>query len=76
MQCAAFFPFTVLLAFANGKLYLYLILELIAAYSTYFLLRRLAITEWAAFVGAVIFGLNGTALGFGSAPTTRSASSR
>jgi hypothetical protein len=60
MQCAAFFPFTVLLAFANGQLYLYLLLELIAAYSTYFLLRRLAVTEWAAFVGAVVFGLNGT----------------
>jgi hypothetical protein len=60
MQCAAFFPFIILLLFSNGQLYLYLILELIAAYSTYFLLRRLSISEWAAFVGAVVFGLNGT----------------
>ncbi|MBO0692767.1 MAG: hypothetical protein J2P58_07715, partial [Acidimicrobiaceae bacterium] len=60
MQSAALFPFVLLLAFANGQLVLYLLLSLIAGYSTYFLLRRLGLPGWACLVGGAVFGLNGT----------------
>lgn len=60
MQSAALFPFVLLLAFANGQLLLYLLLSLVAGYSTYFLLRRLGLPGWACFVGGATFGLNGT----------------
>jgi hypothetical protein len=60
MQSAALFPFIVLLAFANGQLVLYLLLCLIAGYSTYFLLQRLGLPGWACLVGGALFGLNGT----------------
>jgi hypothetical protein len=69
MQAAAFFPFIILLFFANGQALLYLVLCLIAAYSTYFLLRKLALAPWACFVGAVVFGLNGTFSWFRFAPS-------
>src|SRR3954451_21443225 len=43
LQSAAFFPPTLLTAFANGQLYEHLLLEIVAGLSTYLLLRRLAI---------------------------------
>jgi hypothetical protein len=69
LQCAAFFPFIILLALANGQVYLYLVLCLIAGYSTYFLLQRLSLNPWACCAGAVAFGLNGTFAWFRYAPS-------
>jgi hypothetical protein len=66
---ALFFPFVLLLFFANGQVLLYLILCLIAAYSTYFLLQKLSLPPWACFAGAVAFGLNGTFAWFRFAPS-------
>jgi hypothetical protein len=69
LQCAAFFPMIILLALANGQVYLYFILCLIAGYSTYFLLLRLSLNPWVCFAGAVAFGLNGTFAWFRYAPS-------
>jgi hypothetical protein len=69
LQCAAFFPLIILLALANGQVYLYFILCLIAGYSTYFLLLRLSLNPWVCFAGAVAFGLNGTFAWFRYAPS-------
>ncbi len=68
MQSAALFPLTVLLYFPNGQLYFRIILQIIAGISTYFLLRRLVSSQWAAVVGGVLFELNGTFAWFGHAP--------
>lgn len=68
MQSAALFPLTLLLYFSNGQLYFHIILEIIAGLSTYFLLRRLSLSRWAALVGGVLFELNGTFAWLGHAP--------
>jgi hypothetical protein len=60
MQSAALFPPTLLLAFANGQIYEHVLLELVAACSTYLLLRRVDVLRPAAIAGAIAFGLNGT----------------
>jgi hypothetical protein len=56
---AAWFPPTLLTAFANGQLYEHMLLELIAGICTYRLLRRIELTRPAAIAGAVAFALNG-----------------
>lgn len=60
MEAAAFFPPVLFDVFSNGQVYFHLLLELIAGYSTYFLLRRLVRSRAAATAGAVAFALNGT----------------
>jgi hypothetical protein len=61
MQSAALFlPFVLLLHFANGLLYLHVVLEVLAAVGTYLLLRRLRVGHVAAVVGGIAFGLCGT----------------
>jgi hypothetical protein len=68
LQCAAFFPFVLLLAFSNGQVFLYLVLDLISAAATYLLLRRLSLSPWVCASGAVVFGLNGTVSWFRFSP--------
>jgi hypothetical protein len=57
---AMFLPFVLLLRFQEGQIALYLVFDLIAALSTYFLLRRLAVRTWVCAAAAIAFGLNGT----------------
>jgi hypothetical protein len=60
LQSAALFPFTLLLAFPAGLVWMHIVLESIAGVSTYFLLRRLSIPVAFATVGAMLFALDGT----------------
>lgn len=68
MQSAAMFPLVVLLALANGLLYLHLLLEIVTGLATLLLLRRLGACRWAAFAGAAAFSVNGTFAWLGHAP--------
>jgi hypothetical protein len=60
LQSAALFPFTVLLAFPAGLLWMHILLESIAGVSTYLLLRRLSIPVAFAAMGGMLFALDGT----------------
>ena len=60
MQAAAFFPPIFLLQNASGFVVFHLLLELMAGYSTYFLLGRLDLGRAASTAGGVAFGLCGT----------------
>jgi hypothetical protein len=60
MQAAAFFPPILLLQGAAGFVVFHILLELVAGYATYFLLRRLDLGRAAATAGGVAFGLCGT----------------
>lgn len=60
LQSAALFPFTVLLAFPAGLVWMHIVLEVIAGVSTYLLLRRLSIPVTFATAGGVLFALDGT----------------
>ncbi|MGH9121065.1 MAG: hypothetical protein ACRDYC_03840, partial [Acidimicrobiales bacterium] len=69
MQAAAvFLPLVLLLALPGGQLYFYLILDLVGAFCTLALARRMGINQWVAVAGAVGFGLNGTMAWFSNAP--------
>jgi hypothetical protein len=69
MQAAAFFPPILFLLVSNGQVFMYLLLNLIAAYCTFFLLRKLSLHPWACATAAVMFGLNGTFAWFRFAPS-------
>ena len=60
MQSAAFFPPVLLLQNGLGFVLLHVLLELVAGYATYFLLRRLDLGRAASTAGGVAFGLCGT----------------
>jgi Bacterial membrane protein YfhO len=60
LQSAALFPFTWLLAFPAGLVWMHIILEALAGITTYFLLRRLSIPTVFAVVGSGLFALDGT----------------
>jgi hypothetical protein len=60
MQAAAFFPPILLLQGTLGFVVFHLLLELVAGWATYFLLRRLDLGRAAATAGGVAFGLCGT----------------
>jgi hypothetical protein len=60
MQAAAFFPPILLLQDASGFVVFHILLELVAAYSAYFLLRRLDLGRAASTAGGVAFGFCGT----------------
>jgi hypothetical protein len=60
MQSAAFFPPVILLYFANGLLYMHLILEAIAGIATFLFLRKLRISRFAATIGGIGFAISGT----------------
>ena len=68
LQAGAFFPPTLLTLFANGQLFLHIILEVTAGIATFFLLRQLALRRWIATLGGVLFALNGTFAWMGHAP--------
>ncbi len=59
-QSAALFPPTMLNLLSNGLFYETLLLELVAGLSTYFLMRRLRVHEFAAVAAGAAFALNGT----------------
>jgi hypothetical protein len=68
MQSAALFlPFTLLLYFANGVLFLHIVLELIAGIATYYVLKKLKCSTLAATFGGSLFALNGTFAWLGAA---------
>ncbi len=60
MQAAAFFPAVLLLEGSLGFVVFHIVLELVAGYATYFLLRRLGLGRAASTAGGVAFGLCGT----------------
>jgi hypothetical protein len=60
MQAGAFFPPVLLLQDALGFIVFHVLLELVAGYATYFLLRRLNLGRAAPTAGGVAFGLCGT----------------
>jgi hypothetical protein len=60
MQAGAFFPPVLLLQNALGFVLFHVLLELVAGYATYFLLRRLQLGRAASTAGGVAFGLCGT----------------
>lgn len=61
MQPGAFFlPFILLLLFHNGFIWLRISMQLVAGFSTFFLLRELKLGRLAALLGGALFELNGT----------------
>lgn len=68
MQSAAFFPLTLLLVNAFGFVVFHLLLELLAGWCTYFLLRRLGVARLPATSGGIAFAFCGTLAWFQHAP--------
>ena len=68
MQNAAFFPLIIFLLLSNGQVWFFLILDLVAALATFYLLRRLGIRPWICLACGLAFGLNGTMAWFRFAP--------
>jgi hypothetical protein len=69
MQPMAFFlPFVLLLSFANGLMYLKIVLQIIAGLATYAALREHGLSRTASCLGGVMFELNGTFAWFGDTP--------
>ncbi len=60
MQSAALFPLTLLTALSGGQLIEHVLLEFLAGIATYWLLRRLDVSRFAATAGGIAFALNGT----------------
>ncbi|OYV52876.1 MAG: hypothetical protein B7Z78_04555 [Rhodospirillales bacterium 20-60-12] len=67
-QPAAFFPLTLLLAFAHGLVWQHLGLQLIAGIGSYAVLRGLGLAPLVALGGGVAYAFNGTLAWFGDAP--------
>jgi hypothetical protein len=59
MQSAALFPPTLLLLLPHGQVWEQALLQAIAGFGTYVLLRRLGVSRAAALVGGILFELNG-----------------
>jgi len=68
MQSAAFFPLTLLLDGTWGFVPFHVVLELVAGWSTYFLVRRLGAGRPAGTAAGVAFGLCGTLAWLANAP--------
>jgi len=68
MQAAAFFPPILLLQNGFGFVVFHVLLELVAGYASYFLLRHLDLGRAASTAGGVAFGLCGTLAWFEHAP--------
>lgn len=68
IQSASFFPLTLLMALSNGVLWFHLGLELLIGVATFFLLRELKCSPFAAAVGAIAFELNGSVAWLTNAP--------
>ena len=67
MQSAALLPLVVLFVFPAGLLLFHLSLQLIAGFSTYFVIRRLGLSSAMATLAGVLFALNGTFAWIGNA---------
>ena len=67
MQAGALSPFVLFLALPNGLLFMHLSFELIAGLGTYFWIRRLGVSNFAATVAGVLFALNATFAWVGNA---------
>ena len=68
MQSAALFlPFNLLLALSTGVLYFHIVLQLVGGIATYYLLRKLRLSNLSSTVGGSLFALNGTFAWFTSA---------
>ena len=70
MQSAALFLPALLLDLAQGVLYFHVLLEMVAALATYFLVRRMGAGALASVVAGAAFGLNGTFAWLGNAAAT------
>jgi hypothetical protein len=66
-QPAAFFPLTFLLLLLQGALIEHLLLQILAGWGTYALLRQLSLGRLAAATGGLLFAFNGTLAWFGNA---------
>lgn len=60
MQSAAFFPPTLFLIFQGGLLFEHMLLEVVAGFFTYLLIRRLGLQARVALLAGIMFALNGT----------------
>ncbi len=68
MQSASLFlPFNLLMILTNGVLYFHIVLEIISGIGTYYLLRKLKLSETVSVLGGMLFAINGTFAWFGSA---------
>lgn len=65
---ALFLPFVLLLALRDGPLLLLIAMQEVAAFSTYALLRQMALGRAAAWTGGALFAINGTFAWFGHGP--------
>ncbi len=67
LQAASFSPFTLLLAFPSGLMWVHVIYELIGGVATYFVMRRVTPSVTGAVVAGSLFALNGTFAWIGNA---------
>jgi hypothetical protein len=67
-QPAAFFPLTFLLLLPQGVLLEHLLLQVLAGWGTYALLRQLGLDRLAAVTGGILFAFNGTLAWYGAGP--------
>jgi hypothetical protein len=65
---ALFLPFVLLLRAFDGVLYLKIVMQVIAGWATFALLRQLAINRAIALLGGILFELNGTFAWLADAP--------
>ena len=67
-QPAAFFPLTLMLLLPQGFVWEHLLLQMLAGWGTYGLLRQVGLGRVAALTGGVLYAFNGTLALFGHAP--------
>jgi hypothetical protein len=67
MQAGALSPFVLFLALPNGLLYMHMAFELLAGVATYFWIRRLGVSTFAATIAGILFALNATFAWVGNA---------
>jgi len=67
-QPAAFFPLTLILLLPQGFVWEHLLLQMLAGWGTYGLLRQVGLGRAAALTGGTLFAFNGTLALFGHAP--------
>ncbi|OYD76175.1 UNVERIFIED_ORG: putative membrane protein YfhO [Burkholderia sp. CF145] len=67
-QPAVFFPPTLMLLLPNGMLLQHILLQIIAGWGTYGLLRQLGLSRFAAATGGTLFAFNGALAWFDHAP--------
>ena len=67
LQAASFSPFTLLLAFPSGLMWVHVIYELIGGLATFFVMRRVTPSVTGAVLAGSLFALNGTFAWIGNA---------